>query len=84
MGIEKHDVLERANYTCAVCNSRVALEFDHVHRLSDNVGTQEFQPLCKDCHHEKPFWNPKTMDVELDLHSTPMFGGATSRAPSYP
>ena len=52
-GIEKHDILEKASYVCSACGSKTALEFDHVHRLSDSVGAQEFQPLCRDCHQEK-------------------------------
>lgn len=52
-GEEKAKLLEEYNYRCAQCGSRGELEWDHVARLSDSHGEQEFQPLCVECHREK-------------------------------
>ena len=51
---ERMAVLYEYDYACAVCGSKnVEFEFDHIARLSESFGEQEFQPLCPECHREK-------------------------------
>ena len=51
---EKAAILEDNEHSCAICGSKnVAFEFDHIARLSESYGEQEFQPLCPECHREK-------------------------------
>ena len=59
-GEEKCRILEAHSHKCAHCGSTSKLEFDHVHRLRENVVQDEFQPLCKDCHNEKTRLEPKS------------------------
>ena len=51
---EKTAILDEYGHSCAICGSRnVDFEFDHIARLSESYGEQEFQPLCVECHREK-------------------------------
>ncbi len=51
---EKAAILDECGYACAACGSKnVDFEFDHIARLSESYGEQEFQPLCAECHREK-------------------------------
>ena len=57
-GEQRYELLEQHEFCCAHCGTKGHLEFDHVARLSDNAGTQTFQPLCKDCHATKTEQEP--------------------------
>ena len=51
---EKNAILDEYEHSCAICGPRnVDFEFDHIARLSESYGEQEFQPLCVECHREK-------------------------------
>ena len=50
---QKASVLAEYGSKCAMCGCKGQLEFDHVARLSESYGEQEFQPLCVECHREK-------------------------------
>ncbi len=63
-GEQKHELLEGAGYTCALCGERGRLEWDHRERFSESFGAQEFQPLCKACHADKTATEPR---LEGDL-----------------
>ena len=53
-GEKKAELLEEYDFKCAMCDSRSSeLEWDHVCRLSESFGQQEFQPLCPACHKDK-------------------------------
>ncbi len=46
-GERKAELLEEYDFKCAMCDSRSSsMEWDHICRLSESFGEQEFQPLC--------------------------------------
>ena len=53
-GEQKAELLEQYGHRCAACGAASSqLEWDHVARVSDSFGAQQFQPLCTACHKEK-------------------------------
>ena len=63
-GEEKAALLEMYDHRCAQCGSRGELEWDHICRLSESHGPQEFQPLCVECHREKTDHEARTYDAD--------------------
>ena len=63
---QRHEVLERHNYECALCGARGGhLQMDHIVRLSQsfcNQSTASYQPLCPACHLSKSQTEPQEYD----------------------
>ena len=65
-GQQKADLLEQFDHRCASCGSRSShFDWDHVARLSESFGAQEFQPLCAQCHREKTTGESRALDASL-------------------
>ena len=64
-GEKKAELLEEYDWRCAMCDSRSSsMEWDHVCRLSESFGEQEFQPLCPACHKEKTEKEARSYDED--------------------
>ena len=61
---QKAELLERYGHRCATCGAKGEPEWDHVARLSESFGEQEFQPLCHECHKEKTEYESRTYDSD--------------------
>ena len=64
-GYEKHELLEQAEYQCALCGERDAFEWDHVIPLSTSFGEQLFQPVCCACHGQKSHEEPRELEQDV-------------------
>ena len=62
---EKHELLEQAEYQCALCGEREAFEWDHVIPLSTSFGEQRFQPICRTCHAQKSNEEPRELEQDV-------------------
>ena len=66
---QKHEVLERCAYACAICKTRGdCLQMDHTVRLSQSFGPQEpdsFQSVCAACHAAKTINEPQSYEADV-------------------
>ncbi|HSG20437.1 MAG TPA: hypothetical protein VLA31_06670, partial [Burkholderiaceae bacterium] len=65
-GEQKAALLEQYGHRCAACGAASSqLEWDHVARVSDSFGAQEFQPLCTACHKDKTSLESRSLDTDI-------------------
>ena len=65
-GEQKAELLEQYGHRCAACGAASSqLEWDHVARVSDSFGTQEFQPLCTAHHKDKTSLESRSLDTDI-------------------
>ena len=64
-GEQKHELMEAHDWSCALCSSRTAVEFDHIHALRASYGPQSFQPICNQCHAQKTFAEPREWEQDV-------------------
>ncbi len=66
---QRHELLERYNYTCALCGARgAALQMDHKIRLTQSFGPQDldgFWPICVPCHTLKTSQEPQSYESDV-------------------
>ena len=66
---QKHEVLERAGYACAICGTKGGvLQMDHKIRVSQSYGAQNpdsFQAVCVACHSAKSKEEPQSYEADV-------------------
>jgi hypothetical protein len=66
-GEHKAELLELYELKCAICGGPSSeFEWDHVARHSESFEREpEFQPLCPQCHREKPAAESRSLDTDI-------------------
>lgn len=66
---QKHEVLERCGYACAVCGTKIVfLQMDHKIMVSQSYCAQDpesFQSICVTCHSSKSKEGPQSYEADV-------------------